>query len=232
MKYAREHIKRYWVFEYRRALGVSLITFAIALAVGIVFTVLMSNMALPNPIDNMMFWALLVIFTSLVLVSSFANAHILSVKYMNIEEHIQHTKYVGGWLTILVLGAIAFMLPIIFFNNIYEPIMLTFGFGGIFWVLYLSVRFLFKYSYYEIAIGGTALWAVALLSALSVMATNASSAAASSFTLFISIISLIIVTGFIGMSLMVNASNEFAHEFKIINKTLQEPHKNQARRHR
>ncbi|MGC8647664.1 MAG: hypothetical protein ACP5SA_02485 [Candidatus Micrarchaeia archaeon] len=217
MKYAREHIKRYWVFEYRRALGISMVTFAIALSIGIVFTTLMGNLASPNPVYNLVFWALLTIFTSLVLISSFVNAHLLSIKYMSEEEFRAHSKYMGGWLTILTLGAVAFMLPILFFTNIYEPIAILFGFGGIFWVLFLSVRMLFKYSYYEVAIGASALWIIAVIAILGVFSSNVTNIAAiDSFSLFISIISLIIITGFIGLSLLINASNEFSHEFKNI----------------
>ncbi|MGC8652195.1 MAG: hypothetical protein ACP5UH_03015 [Candidatus Micrarchaeia archaeon] len=215
MKYAREHIKRYWVFEYRRALGISMITFAIALSIGVVFTMLISSLSYPNPFYELVLWGLLILFTVLVVVSSFVNAHILSVRYMNELERVKHAKYMGGWLTILVLGAIAFALPLLFFANAYEPIVILFGFGGVFLVIFLSVKVLFNYSYYEMAIGAAALWIVALIAAMGVFtsSTPSNALALSSFALFVSVLSLIIITGFIGMSLLINASNEFSHEF-------------------
>lgn len=218
MKYAREHIKRYWVFEYRRALGVSMTTFAIALSIGVVFTSLISVLSIPNPLYEMIFWGLLILFTAMVLVSSFVNAHMLSIKYMSEEEYKKHSKYIGSWLTILAIGVIAFALPVLFFNNMYEPIAILFGFGGVFWVMFLSVKFLFNYSYYEIAVGATALWLVALVALYGMLSAYPTSNAPTmgSFSLFISILSLVIITGFIGISLLVNASNEFSHEFKRI----------------
>ncbi|MEM0149643.1 MAG: hypothetical protein QXW10_01985 [Candidatus Micrarchaeaceae archaeon] len=218
MKYAREHIKRYWVFEYRRALGVSMVTFAIALSIGVVFTTLIGNLATPNATYELIFWGLLILFTAMVLVSSFVNAHILSIKYMTESEFKVHSKYMGGWLTILTIGVIAFALPLLFFTNIYEPIAILFGFGGVFWVMFLSVKMLFNYPYYEIAIGASALWIIAFIALFGIISAPQSVAAVAigSFSLFISVLSLIIITGFIGISLLVNASNEFSHEFRHI----------------
>ncbi|MCL4373761.1 MAG: hypothetical protein M1360_02665 [Candidatus Marsarchaeota archaeon] len=223
MKYAREHIKRYWIFEYRRALGISMVTFAIALSVGMVFTTLINAFAIPNPVYELAFWGLLILFTSLVLVSSFVNAHILSVKYMNDMERTRHSKYMGGWLTILAIGAIAFVIPLIFFTNVYEPVAILFGFGGVFLVLFLSVKYLFNYSYYEIAIGVAALWVVAIITAIGAYtySTPSNTVALGSFSLFVSVLSLIIITGFIGMSLLVNATNEFSHEFRLVAQNLE-----------
>ncbi|MGC8669578.1 MAG: hypothetical protein ACP5TL_00280 [Candidatus Micrarchaeia archaeon] len=223
MKYAREHIKRYWIFEYRRAIGISMLTFSIALSIGVVFTSLLYALSISIPVYEIVFWSLLIILTALVFITNFVNAHLLSIKYMTNEEYKKHTKYMGGWLTILIAGAILFTLPILFFQSFYEPLIILFGFGGVLWVLFFSIKILFKYSYYEVAIGASAFWIVVLMSTLSIMSFSSSISnqyVIESLSIFISILSLIVITGFTGMSLLVNASNEFSHEFKRISEVL------------
>lgn len=220
MKYAREHVKRYWVFAYRRALGISMVTFAITLAVGMIFTTLFANTFYVHPVAELAFWAFLILITAMTLVVSFASAHISSLKLMTEHESRQHSKYVAVWLFSIIVGVIVFTLPLVLINSFIAPLMFLFSFGGILWVLYISVTILFRHSYRELAYGATALLIVFAIAMLAVTGSlsntqlylNAQAYVAA--TLFIAMATLIIVFGGTGMMLMFNSTNEFVREFE------------------
>lgn len=214
MHYAREHIKRYWDFAYRRALGISMMTFAIALAVGVTFSTLLGSLAIVDYGVQLIFWMVLIAITSIVFLVNFAHAHASTVKFMNEQEHRQHTKYTGLWLIVLVIGAIAFTMPVLFFSSFMEPLMLLFGFGGVFWVLYFSVYMLFKHHYPEVAISALIFWIMFGVGVASVSTGALNAATYTAFALFLSVMTLIVVSGFTGISLLSNASRELIKNFK------------------
>ncbi len=218
MDYAREHIKRYWIFSYRRAIGISMVTFAMALAVGMVFTALISTLPNANPIVEFAFWMLLILITSLTLIFSFMNAHASSIKFMDQMEHMKHSKYVGIWLTSIVLGALIFLFPLFFVTNAIEPLIFLFSFGGILLVMYLSVGLIFKHTYNELAFGAVALWIIFIVSIIATTegaaTLNVPLSAYLSVNLFISISSLIVVFAFIGLMLLFNSTKEFVTDFE------------------
>ncbi|MCL4362864.1 hypothetical protein M1439_00245 [Candidatus Marsarchaeota archaeon] len=218
MDYARDHIKRYWIFSYRRALGISMVTFAMALAVGMVFTSLISASPYANPVVEFAFWMLLILITSLTLVFSFMNAHASSIKFMTREEHMTHSKYTGIWLASIVLGALIFIFPIFFVTNAIEPLIFLFSFGGILLVMYLSVGLIFKHTYTELAFGAAALWIIFIVSIVATTegaaTLNVPTSAYLSVNLFISISSLIVVFAFIGLMMLFNSTKEFVTDFE------------------
>lgn len=223
MKYAREHIKRYWVFTYRRALGISMFTFAIALAVGMLFTSMLSNIFLIGPLAAVLFWAILIAITTLTFVVSFVDAHISSTKFMNENERHTHSKYVGVWLFSLVIGALAFILPAVYLQDYgVEPVMLLFSFGGIFWVLYASVRALFKHSYFEIAYGASVLWVVFVIALFFLGSVNGPLNYSQGIAvLFISMATLIVVCGGVGITMMFKSTKEFVVDFENVMRTIE-----------
>jgi len=221
MKYAREHIKRYWAFSYRRAIGVSMLTFSIALAIGITFTAMISTFFYTNYAAVFAFWLLLILITVLVLVSSFVNAHISIVRFMNEVEHREHSKHTALWLFVITVGAVAFFIPILFFNNYIEPLIFLFSFGGVLWIFYLSVTAIFKHHYHEIAFGALALWIIFIAGLIGLHSFGSQLSvqqigAAAKFSLFISMVSLVTIFGVIGVSLLFNSSKAFAGEFKYL----------------
>ncbi|MEM0154512.1 MAG: hypothetical protein QW814_01605 [Methanothrix sp.] len=223
MNYAREHIKRYWVFAYRRALGISMFTFAIALAVGMLFTSMLSNIFFLSPIAAVLFWAVLIIITILTLTVSFFDAHISTIKFMNMEERHTHSKYVGIWIFSLVIGALVFILPAIFSQDYgVEPIILLFSFGGILWVLYVSVRTLFKHSYFEIAYGASVLWIIFVIGIAFVSGTTGGLNTSQSVAItFISMASLIVVFASMGITMMFKSTKEFVVDFENVMRAIE-----------
>jgi len=223
VNYAREHIKRYWVFAYRRALGISMFTFAIALAIGMLFTSMLSNIFFLSPLAGILFWAVLIIITVLTLMVSFADAHISTIKFMNEQEKKTHSKYIGVWMFSLVVGALAFILPAVYSQDYsIEPIMLLFSFGGILWVIYASVKALFKHSYFEIAYGASVLWiifviGIAFLSGVHGPLSSAQSVA----VLFVAMASLIVVFGSVGITMMFKSTKEFVVDFENVMRAME-----------
>ena len=223
MRYAREHIRRYWAFSYRRALGISMLTFAIALAIGMTFTAVLSSFLYVNIAAEFAFWLLLIVITTIVLVSSLISAHISTVRYMDEYEHKIHSKYTGAWIVVLAIGAIAFFLPVLFFNNYIEPLVFLFSFGGVLWVFYLSVLLIFRHTYHEIAFSALALWVIFAVGMFALYSSNnlyavgiQQSANIARFSLFLSMISLITIFGVTGMALVFNSSNAFVSEIKYL----------------
>ncbi len=220
MKYAREHVKRYWIFAYRRALGISMVTFAITLAIGMIFTSLFANTFYVHPVAELAFWAFLIIITTMTLIVSFTSAHLSSVKLMTEHESHQHSKYVAVWLFSIIVGIVVFTLPLVFINSFIAPLMFLFSFGGILWVLYISVTLLFRHSYRELAYGATALLIIFAISMLAVTGSLSSTQyylnaqVYIAATLFVAMATLIIVFGGTGMMLMFNSTNEFVKEFE------------------
>ncbi len=212
MRYAREHVKRYWGFAYRRSIGIAMLIFAFTLAVGTVFTSLIGSSLENAALAELIFWGILIIIATFELAISLAGAHISSTLLMNEREHEAHSKHTGAWLAVLVAGAIAFMIPMLFFDTSTAPIVFMFSFGGILWVLYFSVLVIFNHTYYEVGIGASALWIAFLISMVGVSHV-APGTNISAYALFISTVIVITVTGMTGMSMLYNSSREFVKEF-------------------
>lgn len=198
---------------YKRALGVSLTTFAIALAIGLAFSVMLGSFTGTNYAAQLLFWTVLIIAVVAVLIANFISAHTSTIRFMNEVETSKHFKYVGAWLVILVLGMIIFTLPLVFFNSSFEPIVLLFSFGGVFWVLYLSAILLFKQPYHEVAIGAIAMWVMFLVGITGMLNSNAGTNTAN-FALFTSMISLILISGVTGVVLLFNSGSYLSSEFE------------------
>jgi hypothetical protein len=115
---------------------------------------------------------------------------------------------------------VVFTLPLVFINSFIAPLMFLFSFGGILWVLYISVTLLFRHSYRELAYGATALLIIFAISMLAVTGSLSSTQyylnaqAYIAATLFVAMATLIIVFGGTGMMLMFNSTNEFVKEFE------------------
>ncbi|MEM0149408.1 MAG: hypothetical protein QXW10_00730 [Candidatus Micrarchaeaceae archaeon] len=213
MNYAREHIRRYCAFAYRKALGASMVTFAIALAAGFIFTSVMNATIAPNYVLEISFWAVLIIITTFILIINFVNAHVSITRYMNDFEHKKHTKYTGAWLAALVIGALVFLMPILFLNSYIEPFIFLFSFGGILWVVYFSTAFIFKNYYHELAFGAIILW---IFFALGVAEFNnfLFLSPTGLLPLAVSMVVLIITFGVIGTMLLFNSTKDFVVDFE------------------
>jgi len=193
-------------------------TFAIALAVGMLFTSMLSNIFFLSPLAAVLFWAVLIIITILTLTVSFFDAHVSTLRFMNMEERHSHSKYTGIWIFSLVIGALVFILPAIFSQDYgVEPIMLLFSFGGILWVLYASVRALFKHSYFEIAYGASVLWIIFVIGIAFIGGVSGGLNSSQGIAItFISMASLIVVFASMGITMMFKSTKEFVVDFENV----------------
>lgn len=198
-------------------------TFAIALAVGMLFTSMLSNIFFLSPLAAVLFWAVLIVITILTLTVSFFDAHVSTIKFMNMEERHTHSKYTGIWIFSLVLGALVFILPAIFSQDYgVEPVILLFSFGGILWVLYASVRALFKHSYFEIAYGASVLWIIFVIGIAFVSGVSGGLSSSQSIAVtFISMASLIVVFASMGITMMFKSTKEFVVDFENVMRAIE-----------
>lgn len=197
-------------------------TFALALAIGMLFSSMLSSIFIFSPLANILFWTILIVITILTLTVSFVDAHISTVRFMNEFERKKHSKYVGLWMFSLVLGALVFILPAIFSQDYsIEPIVLLFSFGGILWILYASVRALFKHSYFEIAYAASVLWIIFVIGIAAVGSSNTPLNAAQGIAvLFVAMATLIVVFGSLGITMMFKSTKEFVVDFENFVRTI------------
>jgi len=232
MKYAREYISRYYLFVYRRALGLSMSTFAVALAVGMLFTLLTGPLASSNIVADFVFWILLMLLVVLTVAISIASTHVSTVKHMTEVERRAHSKYFGIWLIAVVLGVLVFSLPLAVASYGVEPLAFLVGSGGILWVLYVSGWAVFRHYNHEVAFGAAVLWIVALAgvmvggSFINATATQAYR----SISLATSVVTLVLVFGFIGLMMLFHSTMEFTIE--IERPLLRKPASRQRQRRR
>ena len=189
---------------YKRALGLTMVTFAIILAVGVIFTMLINSVASYNYAADIAFWGLLIAITIIALIINFANAHKATVKYMSLAEHAKHSINMGIWTASITVGIVVFSLPMIFFSAFYVPIIFLLTFGGIMWVIYISTIAIFRNYYHEIAIGASALWIAFVVGGLefSFAYTNVYLA---NFILLSTMAVIILVFGIVGGAMMFNS---------------------------
>ncbi|MGC8710548.1 MAG: hypothetical protein ACP5RF_02990 [Candidatus Micrarchaeia archaeon] len=218
MKYARPYVKRYWIFEHKKALGLSFIVFAVVYSIGLMFTTILNSFFLVN-ITNIFTMALLLfILAALVIIGSLVNAHNKSTHIMSKEEHAKHSKHVGIFFILMILGSIGFLLPLIF--DVYPgSLLLLFSAGGILLLLYAFLILIFDYKFYEIAIASIFLWAIFIFSVFFVAPIYYLNAPLfEAISLLVSSVTLVTVFAVSGIVMLHSAANEFLNDFKIRNK--------------
>ena len=213
MDYVREHVKKYWGITYRRTLGVAFATFAIALSIGMTFMSLTSAFVISNYYVYIIFWVLLFVMAIIIFLANFFSSHVTSVGLMTDVEHRNHSAQMAKWMVVLVLGIVAFVLPLMFVGSLIEPLMVLFAFGGVLLVLYLSVAILFKHSYGELTIGCITFWLLFIFGILTVNGSVVNAAAKGSFAIYFSAMSMAVVSGFVGLAMIVNSSSDSFKEF-------------------
>ncbi|MEM0106668.1 MAG: hypothetical protein QXD11_02045 [Candidatus Micrarchaeaceae archaeon] len=207
MKQVREHIKRYWRFAYRRAIGASILTIAIAIAIGTLFEI--SFEAISSSFSYILV-LILGFFTAAVILLNFANAHVLSVRHMTKNEHEEHNRYMLAWFSIVIAGIVIFSLPFILFANV-DSTLYLFTVGGIFWIVYLSTALLFNSYYHEMAFGASILW---IMFGFVMFTSPVASTLQITLSNEITTIMLVAVLGIIGGMMLFSAAREFAIEFE------------------
>ncbi len=208
MDYVRTHIKRYWGIAYRRTLGLALITLAIVLSMGLTFNILRSVLAVSSYLDYLSFWLFLIFIAVITVASSFFHSHITSVRFMSDIEHKSHSRYMAIWMVSIVLGIVAFILPLLFVRANVEPLVLLFTLGGVLWILYISVMSIFKHSYGELAIGGAAFWIMFIIGVMQLNNSSLNYVGSSNFALYFAAMSITVISGFTGLALTINSSRE------------------------
>ena len=205
-----ERLEGYYAFAYGRALGISMVTFAIALSIGVSVTTAISSLVAASNLSPVEIWSVLIAATVIIVIGSFSQAHVSSAKYLRRDPHSEHSKYLAAWIAAVVIGVIISIMAVTFINSSIEPLVLLFSFGGAFWILYISVEMMFNERYTEVAAGAVALWVIFFIgvfeSQVNALLSNGSLA------LFVSSVSLVAIFGVTGLTLILNADRSLVGE--------------------
>jgi archaellum component FlaF (FlaF/FlaG flagellin family) len=213
MDYLRDHVKRYWGMAYRRTLGISLITAALVMAVGLTFNILTHNITNASYLTFLVFWTVLVLIALFVALSNLFNAHVSSVKLMQEAEYEVNTRRIALWMITIVVGSLALLSPLLFIASYLQPIVVLAAFGGIFLVLYISLVLIFKNSYKELIIGAVAYLFMVIFGLSQLHGTLFNISTLANFNLYFAVMSIMIISSFTGLAMLFNSTNESNVEF-------------------
>ncbi|MGC9099330.1 MAG: hypothetical protein ACP5HW_02160 [Candidatus Micrarchaeia archaeon] len=220
MKYARPIIKKYWVFEHKKALGLSFLVFAVSYSIGLSFFLIINSFFIPNPFIELAVILILLILASLVVIGSFVNAHAKVVRLMNQKEHIAHSRSVAIFMIFFFVGLLLCLLPLIFYTYPGEMFFLL-SIGGILMLLYIAIFLVFDYKYYELAFASILIWAVFVAGVFLVTPIYFSNPPVFNvISLFITSIAIVTVLGISGVVLLQSSADELLKELKITKKLL------------
>ncbi len=218
MKYARAHIKRYWAFQNRRALGISFLSFGVMFGISVIFAVLFNQLFIVNPVSLFLVWILLLALAAIVMIVSLSLAHVHVANVMNDLEKMEHSKHVGWFLIVMFFAVFFFMLPIIFIPEA-TSLLILFSIGGILMVFYLATSLIFDHRYHEIAMASLLIWASFLLAFFTMWPQYyANPPLFESASFLVASTAIVVVFSMTGMAMLVHSSNEFVNEFKKIYK--------------
>ncbi len=215
MKYARQSVKDYWVFEHKKALGLSFLIFSASYSIGITFLLIINYFFLPNLFTAFTVVLLLFLIAALVMVGGFINAHNKVVKIMTPKEHRAHSKHVGIFLILFFIGLLLCMVPLIFY--VYPgDIMFLLSIGGVLLLLYIIAAFIFNYKYYELAFASIFMWAVFVVSVFLITPIYFSNAALFEVISFlITSVTIVTVFGISGIMLLASSAEEIVRKSNL-----------------
>jgi archaellum component FlaF (FlaF/FlaG flagellin family) len=222
MDYIRDHVKRYWGMAYRKTIGVSLITFAIVLAVGLTFTLVTQEFATASYVTYIIFWALLLLIAIFVLLSNLYTSQVSSVRLMHEDEHKVYSTRTGWLMIAIVVGVVAFLMLLFFVPPYVEAVTLLFISGGVFLILYVCIRILFKQKYNELAIGTVGFWLMFIFGLLETASVQFNPVTRYYFSVYFSVMSIMVISSFVGLAMLFNSIKESNTEFMTLVKRLED----------
>ncbi|MDE1846297.1 MAG: hypothetical protein KGH53_03395 [Candidatus Micrarchaeota archaeon] len=218
MRQAREHVRKFWVMQNRRVLGLLFVMFAFIYSVGFVFTTLMAQNFMLNLTNIMLMWAILLAVGIGLVFGTVSRKHLVTTRLMNPKEHQGHSRNIGIFLIAITIGAILFALPVTLVPAD-ASLMMLFSLGGILLLLYTFLNTIFGHSYYEIGFASLALWLVFVVAALSLASTAyANPPLFQSLSFIVASITIITIFALTGAAMLYHTAGSFHDEFKKVNK--------------
>lgn len=216
MEYAREHIGVAFSYNYKRAMAVSLLVFSLALAVGLTVVALLRVAIISGYMFAFAVWIALGVLTGAILVIATVNAHHKTSRLMTEKEYSVHSKHLGAWVSGLIVGLLAFAIPLEFLNTsgYTGPLYLMLTFGGVLVVLYLCMGLVFNHWFHELLFGAVLLLVIFSIALFAFDSYAVTLIAAQNYDVYwiyaylIAVISLICVAGGTGVALSLNSSGE------------------------
>ncbi len=205
MEYLRTHIRKHGIYVYGRVIGVALLLLSLILAISVASVSLFGTII--NLSIIMLFIAILVIFSFLIIITNLLYAHSSLSSLMNPNEKIAHIKHVKAWIFVILLSILLFTLPVYLLKAPLQALSAIFMFGGFLILLYLSIGGVFKYYFNEIGFGGIALWVIFAINSFY------STAVPISIIYFVTLVSAILISGIVGIALIFHSSQEVVNAY-------------------
>ncbi|MGI0141202.1 MAG: hypothetical protein ACREBF_00925 [Candidatus Micrarchaeales archaeon] len=218
VRHTREHVRKFWMVQNRRTIGMLMVLFGVLYAIGFMFSSLMETNFADSISSVLVLWGVLFVLAIGAVVFSVAKKHGGTTAIMSGSEHRIHSRNIGIFLIAMVIGAILFALPVALVPMA-ASLMVLFSIGGILLLLYTFVNTVFGHSYYELGIASLIMWAAFVVTAFGfagMLYSNPPAFQAISF--MTTAITVVIVLALTGVVMMYRASEEFHREFRKVNR--------------
>ena len=211
MDYVRSHIKKHTVYLYGRTIGISLLLFALFIAITVTA---LSFLNFANLVSTYLLLAVLFLFSSLIVILNIINIHATTAKLMNPKEHAIHSKNTIIWSVVLFLSVIVLLSPLLILRTSFKVVVLLFSLGGILLIIYLTIGGIFKQYFHELGLAGVALWIIFAVNSFYLTAVPIL------LEYFVTVITLILIFGITGVAIIFNSSQALAEDYiEIAQKT-------------
>ncbi|MDE1825348.1 MAG: hypothetical protein KGH61_01730 [Candidatus Micrarchaeota archaeon] len=214
MKYAREHVRKFWMVQNMRTLGMLMVMFSVLYSIGFIFTTLLDR-GFVGALDNVLImWGIIFALLAAMIIGSIVIKHRQTTLLMNKLEHSRHSKNIGIFLIAIVAGAVLFSLPATLFPQ-QATLIILFSLGGIMLLVYLALALVFGHGYVEVGAAAFFLWAVFIIGVFTIGQMSYSNPPLfNALSLIVSTTAIVIVFAMTGVLILYRASGEFLPEFR------------------
>ncbi|MDE1850761.1 MAG: hypothetical protein KGH54_03135 [Candidatus Micrarchaeota archaeon] len=218
VRHAREHVRRFWVAQNRRTIGLLMVMFAIIYATGFVFTTLLAQDFMGNVPGVLFMWGILFAIGLGLIMASVGVKHFSTTSMMSAKEHAVHSRNIGIFLVGIGIGAVLFALPVTLVPG-FASLMVLFSLGGILLLMYTFLNAIFGHRYYEIGFASLVMWIVFVIGAFAFANIAYSNPPEfRSLSLMVASITIIVVFAITGVLMLYRAGAEFHGDFRKANR--------------
>jgi hypothetical protein len=216
LRQAREHVRKFWMVQNMRTMGMLMVMFSVLYSIGFIFTTMLDR-GFVGAIDSVLImWGVIFALLAAMIIGSIVIKHRQTTLLMNRLEHSRHSKNIGMFLIALVAGALLFSLPATLFPQ-QATLIILFSLGGILLLVYLALAMVFGQGYIEVGAAAFFLWAVFILGVFTLGQTSYTNPPLfNALSLIVSTTAIVIVFAVTGVLMLYRASGEFLGEFKKV----------------
>jgi len=218
VRHVREHVRRFWVAQNRRTIGLLMVMFAIIYAAGFVFTTILSQNFMGNVANVLFMWGILFALGLALIMASVGIKHFSTTSMMSAKEHAIHSRNIGIFLIGIGIGSVLFALPVTLVPE-FASLMVLFSLGGILLLIYTFLNAIFGHSYHEIGFASLAMWIVFVVGAFAFANIAYSNPPMfQSLSLMVASVTIIVIFAITGVLMLYRAGAEFHRDFRKANR--------------